>query len=71
MLAVLGSHYFRQDPLCKQLHSDLEMSAYEDIETQKRIKKYDHCLNALEYGCETFQYAFVKILASSNIRLKI
>lgn len=71
LLAVLGSHYFRQDPLCKQLHSDLEMSAYEDIETQKRIKKYDHCLNALEYGCETFQYAFVKILASSNIRLKI
>lgn len=71
LLAVLGSHYFRQDTLCRQLHSDLEMASYEDIETQKRMKKYDHCLNALEYACEPFQYAFVKILASSNIRLKL
>jgi hypothetical protein len=60
-LSALGSQNIRVSaketpyPIVHLL-KEFEMARYEELDTQKRVKEADHCLNALEYGFEPIQY---------------
>lgn len=70
-LSALGSQNIRvsakETPYpVVHLLKEFEMARYEELDTQKRVKEADHCLNALEYGFEPIQYRWLKYLGNTE-----
>ena len=54
----------------KVLKQEMELAQYAEIETQKRVKKNDHCLNAFEYAIEPLMNKFIKEHQLEYVKLK-
>lgn len=72
---LMGGHWLRINPECKNLFMEFELARYDDTEQQKRIKENDHSINAFEYAIEGVMYKLarglgLKELASKREKMK-
>ncbi len=69
--ALMGGLWLRIDSKnCANLLEEFEMSYYEEVETQKRVKKNDHSINAFEYGIEQVMYKLAGRLGMTTLAQK-
>lgn len=71
VLSIMYQHKLRLGENVKVLKQEMELAHYEDNDTQKRVKKHDHCLNAFEYGIENVMYKFATEHNIINLKKKI
>lgn len=68
--SAMSRSQLRLGPDVKLLKGEMELSYYEDTETQKRAKDNDHSINAFEYGIEPFMYKIAKDTGLTRLAVK-
>lgn len=68
---LMGGMWLRIDEKnCSNLMDEFELSYYEEIETQKRVKKNDHSINAFEYAIEGVMYKLAGQIGMTTLAQK-
>lgn len=69
-LSMMGRQRMRMSPNIKLLKQEMEMSYYEETQTQKRAKVNDHGINGFEYAFEDVMHKEARLNGNTEVSMR-